>query len=750
MVVTIKEVAKQAGVSVSTVSLMLNGKQNISEEKYLRIQQVMKELKYRPSIIAQNLKKQKFHIVGVVLPSTEGYYSQILKGINDIMDTEKYDLIIKISGDNAKREEEYIENMIALGVSGIMLVPCNTKNIEKYKEWQETGVKLVFLERKIQNVDIGNVLFDNHKLIYQKTKQLLESYAPEEMALVTGYNKYTNERDCKEGYLDAVAEKYPGTDVSKLDVIETSFERKRMMLDMLKHHGSMDSPVKCYVVSSLRVAEILAEIQAIMMRDTVIYALGGDVWFSFRERENMGVKVIPRDAIKFGHQAAERMLDLVKSKSMVEVRDILVESKLSASKRDIRTMPKYSCKRPLKALLLQSNAMDILSKLSPSFEKQTDIKVDFDFLPFYELTNKLAGDAEALSEYDILWVDMPLVEMMSRQKKLFDMREMTERDDEDILARFPEGVLKCVLKGRRQIYGLPIQIEDSLLYYRNDAFSDPDLRRSFYNKYGFELHVPVSWPEFNIVAEFFDRRVRPESPFKYGTALSLTGHAFMEEFYVRQWAFNGSMFDKWRKLSIDSIENLRALKNLIVSYQHSPEESVSYFFDETFQELLKEEVPMIMGFPVHYLPFRQKGISEHIEHDISVTTIPGGHPILGGWVFGINAVSQMKDEAYQYIKWSLREDLAVTLDLLGGVQPTKETFDNSLLQNNLPSLKMMDADNFFNGMRESFRDNKGGLIDQSIIENSLKTEMMKAMLGEISPEEALKRAHKAAEELITV
>ena len=102
---TIKDVAKLAGVSISTVSIMINGNPNISTDKYNRILAAMKELKYHPSVIARSLKKQNFHFIGVVFPNFEGHYANILKGIQIILDEEKYYIIIKSSDDDINKED---------------------------------------------------------------------------------------------------------------------------------------------------------------------------------------------------------------------------------------------------------------------------------------------------------------------------------------------------------------------------------------------------------------------------------------------------------------------------------------------------------------------------------------------------------------------------------------------------------------------------------------------------------------------
>ena len=77
----IKDVAKAAGVSVSTVSNILNGKVSVSEELHKKVIQAMQDLNYHPNFLAMNLRKKKIGFIGVIVSSLAGHYNQIIDGI---------------------------------------------------------------------------------------------------------------------------------------------------------------------------------------------------------------------------------------------------------------------------------------------------------------------------------------------------------------------------------------------------------------------------------------------------------------------------------------------------------------------------------------------------------------------------------------------------------------------------------------------------------------------------------------------
>ena len=115
----IKDVAKLAGVSVSTVSNILNDKTSVSEELHQKVIKAMEELDYHPNFLAINLRKKKISFIGVVVSGLAGHYHQIFEGINRVAKEHKCQPIIKIVS-NASEEIREIESLLQLSVSGII------------------------------------------------------------------------------------------------------------------------------------------------------------------------------------------------------------------------------------------------------------------------------------------------------------------------------------------------------------------------------------------------------------------------------------------------------------------------------------------------------------------------------------------------------------------------------------------------------------------------------------------------------
>lgn len=112
--VTIADVARAAGVSVSTVSRVLNDKDDVAAETYERVQAVIKELGYTSSLAARSMRSRRTNVIGLIMPDVEDPFSvQVMKGVNHAIAEFDYDLIVYTGGSIKKkspadRERHYV------------------------------------------------------------------------------------------------------------------------------------------------------------------------------------------------------------------------------------------------------------------------------------------------------------------------------------------------------------------------------------------------------------------------------------------------------------------------------------------------------------------------------------------------------------------------------------------------------------------------------------------------------------------
>lgn len=152
--VSIKDIAKKAGVSISTVSYALNGSPKVTEETRQKILAVAEELKYVPNAAARTLKTRETKVIGLYLTDFGGaFYGDLLQGVKEVLNQKGYDLIV-CSGKRSHRflPERTIDGAIVLDAT------FSDKELLKYAEM---GKKIVVLDRELNHPNINHVFLDN-------------------------------------------------------------------------------------------------------------------------------------------------------------------------------------------------------------------------------------------------------------------------------------------------------------------------------------------------------------------------------------------------------------------------------------------------------------------------------------------------------------------------------------------------------------------------------------------------------------
>ncbi|MVP01310.1 substrate-binding domain-containing protein [Paenibacillus lutrae] len=152
--VSIKDIAKKAGVSISTVSYALNGSSKVTDETCARILAIAKELDYTPNAAARTLKKRQTKIIGVFLTDFSGpFYGLLLQGIKEGLDRQGYEVIV-CSGEQSHRflPERMIDGAIVLDAA------FSDKELLQHAD---RGHKIVVLDRELVHPNINQVLLDN-------------------------------------------------------------------------------------------------------------------------------------------------------------------------------------------------------------------------------------------------------------------------------------------------------------------------------------------------------------------------------------------------------------------------------------------------------------------------------------------------------------------------------------------------------------------------------------------------------------
>jgi len=203
MSATIHDVAEEAGVSVATVSHVINETRYVSPELTKKVKQAMDKLGYQRNSVARSLKTQKTHTIGLIVSDiTNPFFSQLLRGVEKIATSESYTLIICNTDETLEKEELYLDVMKQNQVDGFIIAPTG-KNDGKLRSFLEQDLPFVFVDRKIDNISAPSVLSENVKGAKRATEHLLEENHTR-IGIVSGLDSVTTTRERIRGHVEAL------------------------------------------------------------------------------------------------------------------------------------------------------------------------------------------------------------------------------------------------------------------------------------------------------------------------------------------------------------------------------------------------------------------------------------------------------------------------------------------------------------------------------------------------------------------
>jgi LacI family transcriptional regulator len=173
--ITIKDIAKQLGLSVSTVSRALNDHPDINEETKIRVSALAKELGYKPNIFAKSLKINQSKQIGVIVPQIRhDFFAIAISGIEEVAYQRGYTVIVAQSNEKLSREIIHLNSMFFNRVAGtIISVSQETKSGEHFKELLDEGMNMVFFDRVCHDLDVHRIIIDDYQSSYDAVKYLI-------------------------------------------------------------------------------------------------------------------------------------------------------------------------------------------------------------------------------------------------------------------------------------------------------------------------------------------------------------------------------------------------------------------------------------------------------------------------------------------------------------------------------------------------------------------------------------------------
>ncbi len=206
--VNINDIAQKAGLSITTVSRVLNGKAKqyrIGKKSQEKVREAAKALNYIPNQFAANLRSGKSNTIALIVPSLNNpFFAGIASKINSEIRKYGYITIIGDSNENQETEKTELLQLMSRNIEGLIIVPCGGEG-EHIRRFYDQGLPVICIDRYFEDLDVPYVSTDNYDGAYSATKHLIEN-GHRVIACIQGVQQSTPNRLRVKGFSDAMEE----------------------------------------------------------------------------------------------------------------------------------------------------------------------------------------------------------------------------------------------------------------------------------------------------------------------------------------------------------------------------------------------------------------------------------------------------------------------------------------------------------------------------------------------------------------
>ena len=203
--VTITDIARELNIAPSTVSRALHDHPALKKETKEAVKALAIKLDYQPNLLALNLLRRKSSTIGVIVPEiTSHFFSAIITGIQDVVGTSEYNIMICLSNESYEEEAVIAKRLLKIQVGGVLVSPASeTKNFDHFRSLQNNGIPVVVFDRDCPGLEADKVLVDDYAGAFQAVEYLIKSGC-RKIAHLGGPMNLSTTKHRLQGYLDAL------------------------------------------------------------------------------------------------------------------------------------------------------------------------------------------------------------------------------------------------------------------------------------------------------------------------------------------------------------------------------------------------------------------------------------------------------------------------------------------------------------------------------------------------------------------
>ena len=313
MAITIKDIAEEADVSVTTVSRVLNDKPNVNPNTRKKVLKKINELGYKPNSIARGLALQKTNTLGLIIPDISNpFFPDIARGVEDMANKKGYSVIFCNTDNKDKKEKEAIELMKEKQVDGI-LVSLSKSNKNELNNLRNIEYPVVQIDRKILEINYPSITIDNVKSAYDATKHLIE-YDHTKIAHITGDLGTITGSNRLKGFKKAISES--NLPIYKSYIKKGNYSKKSGYKNMLELLKSDNPPSAVFIANDLMAVGAYQAVFELNLSIPEDISIIGHDNIDFTKLVNPTLSTMAQPKYKLGSKAVNLLIEEIESNNI--------------------------------------------------------------------------------------------------------------------------------------------------------------------------------------------------------------------------------------------------------------------------------------------------------------------------------------------------------------------------------------------------------------------------------------------------
>ncbi len=327
------DIAKKAGVSIATVSRVINDEKSVRKETRERVLKIIKEYEYTPSAVGRNLSKKETNIIAVIVPDISNpFFSEIVDGITQEADKKGLGVILFSTNESLEKQEKAVKMALEQRVQGIIISVTGDSyegGGQQLNKLKKRGVPTVLVDRDIKYSVLDGVFMDNIGGAYEGVLSLIESHH-KNIGIITGPLTSKPGRDRLRGYKSALRDN--NIEIKEENIYEGDFQMNSGYLLGREILAKKDRPTGIFICNNQMTLGFIKAMGEAGYKTPEDIAIASFDKVELLEVFGIKLTTVSTEVKTLGIKAAEILLERIESKEEFtegdEVKRIILSPKI--------------------------------------------------------------------------------------------------------------------------------------------------------------------------------------------------------------------------------------------------------------------------------------------------------------------------------------------------------------------------------------------------------------------------------------